>query len=471
MCPILLYSLTYLSLCLLSQQRPSGIWDGNFTENVFQDKIHRYDYEIADKLVNGLVEFYDQFPHLSMDMKDDIMDFMLDKVLGVATGANAKTINSLIPANPRKLKKVQEAGGTFMYRYRDMIKSTQWLRKNGICLDAIQGGISSIPNAGRGAFASRYIRQGETITITPMVHIADKDLLTMYPIVEMTDEKSGVTSQLYDKGQGPIGKQLLMNYAFGHPESSMLLFPVGPQVTLVNHGGKRPNAYIAWTRKTDPLPSRDVYFDYSVEQMAAESQIVLNMKIMAVRSIAKGEEITLDYGTSWQGAWESYQQEWEKSKAGMPHPLKAQDMKIAYLEKPLETCETIKENPYPENVNVACFLQTSKRPDGTLMTHQEHGWDISDFAGPSRYEKFDGDDLFIIAEVLDRKEAPGFFFNYTVRAPVGEAGGLQDVMDVPHAACTFVDQPYSSDLFIPGAFRHPIGIPDAVFPMAWKNLR
>lgn len=440
---------------------------------MFQDKIHRYDYDIADGLVNGLVEFYDQFPDLSIDLKEDIMDFMLSKVLGVATGPNAKTINSLIPANPRKLKKVKEAGGTFMYRYQDMIKSTTWLQNNGICLDTIQGGISSIPNAGRGAFASRDIRKGETITITPMLHIADKDLMTMYPIVQMKDEESGEnrTYHVYNKEEGPIGQQLLLNYAFGHPESSMLLFPVGPQVTLINNGGKAHNSFITWTRNTDPLHvGGEEYAHHSVQQMAQVSQIVLTMKIVADRDIRKGEEITLDYGNSWQDAWESYTEEWEKSKAGRPHPLKAQDLKSMYRDKPLETVETLKENPYPDNVNVACYLQTWHRPDGTQMKHQVHGWDILQFSEPRRYENYDGHDLVIISEILDRKDAPGFFFNYTVRVGIGGAEEVEEVMDVPHAACTFVDQPYSSDIFIQGAFRHPIGIPDSVFPMSWRNL-
>jgi hypothetical protein len=404
-------------------------------------------------------------------MRDDIMDFMLSKVLGVATGANAKTINSLIPANPSKLKKVKDAGGTFMYRYQDMIKSTKWLRENGICLDAIQGGISSIPNAGRGAFAGRDIRRGETITITPMLHIADKDVMTMYPVVKKEDDETGDTFDDYDTEKGPTGQQLLMNYAFGHPESSMLLFPVGPQVTLINNAGKMANAFITWTRKGDPINIGREYTDYSVKEMVQVSQIILTMKIVAGSDIKKGEEITLDYGSLWHDAWESYTKAWEQSKAGRSHPLKSLDMKRMYREKPLETVETLKENSYPANVTVACYLQTSPRPDGTQMTHQEHGWDISQFNEPRQYMNYDGHDLFIVSEILDRKEAPGFFYNYTVRAQVGGNHVVEEVVDVPHAACTFVDKPYSSDIFIPGAFRHPIGIPDSVFPMAWRNLR
>ncbi|KAG7372016.1 hypothetical protein IV203_018159 [Nitzschia inconspicua] len=129
-------------------------WDGNLTENFYQDKIHRYDYDIADDLVESLIAFFDKFPNLSLDMQEDVMDFMLQKILRTATGANAKTINSLIPANPRKLKKVKEAGGTFMYQYQDMIKSNKWLHENGFCLNAIRQGPSTIPHAGRGAFAT-----------------------------------------------------------------------------------------------------------------------------------------------------------------------------------------------------------------------------------------------------------------------------------------------------------------------------
>jgi hypothetical protein len=446
-------------------------WDGNFTENVYQDKIHRYDYDIADRLVDALIDFYEQFPDVSITMQEDIMDFMLRNVLQVAAGANAKTIRSLIPDNPRKLKKVKRAGGTFMYRYQDMIKSNTWLREHGFCLDAIRQDVSTIPNAGRGAFATRDIAEGETITVTPMIHIADSEMMDMYRIKAVHSEELDEDVHVYDDSTDePMEQQLLLNYAFGHSRSSMLLVPVGPQAMLINHGGKSSNAMITWSHKSaDKIRCSKMYLDYTVEQMAGLSDIVLVMKIVARKDIKEGEEITLDYGDDWQQAWDEYESEWNEHSKGKEHPLKAGDLNVRYKDKPFETMQTAVDHPYPEDVLLACFLETVDRPDGTVMTHQQYGWDITNFAAPATEAAYDGTALCKVT-VLDRKHVPEFFYNYTVWAHTGESDkDIEEVMNVPHSACTFVDLPYTSDIHLPRAFRHYIGLPNSIFPKSWQN--
>jgi hypothetical protein len=454
---------------LSSQPFFAASWDGNFTENIYQDKIHRYDYGIADDLVDALIVFFDKFPDLSLTLQEDIMDFMLQNVLQTATGANAKTITSLIPANPRKLKRVQQAGGTFMYRYQDMIKSNKWLNKYGFCLDAIREGPSTIPNAGRGAFATRDIPKGETITVTPIVHVASTDLLDMYPI--KTESSDSTTKTVYDNNKEAMGRQLLINYSFGHPESSLLLIPVGPQVTLINHGGKTANAYITWSgQKGDVIENGMGYFDDSVDELSKVQEIVFHMKLVALTDIKEGDEITLNYGDSWQKEWDEYESEFKELLEGEAHPLKADDMKAMYKNKPYETLATLKERPYPEHVHLACFLETDERPDGTLMTNQKFGWDITQFRLPVNYDEFNGAHFYRV-NVLGRHEAPSFFYNYTVRARISDGDdGIEDVFNVPHDACTFVDSPYTSDIHLPWAFRHFIEINDADFPMKWRDL-
>jgi hypothetical protein len=303
-----------------------------------------------------------------------------------------------------------------------------------------------------------------------MVHIVDKKIMTMYPIKKVEDKESGATIERYDFAKGPIGKQLLLNYAFGHPESSLLLIPVGPLVTLINHAGKSANSFITWSNNiNDVLQTSKSYLELSVEDLAEEHNIGIVMKVVARTDIKEGDEITLNYGPDWQKAWNQYEKEWRKSKEGKSHPLKADDLKVLYKSKPFETDKTLNSNPYPENVQVACFLVTQSRPDGTVMIHQTHGWEITDFKDPSSYDKYDGGSLYKVT-ILERKEAPGFFYNYTVIGHIG-AETEEEVRDVPHSACTFVDSPYTSDIHIPGAFRHPIGIIDSHFPISWKNLR
>jgi hypothetical protein len=434
------------------------IWDGNYTDDQYQDKIHRYDYDDADKIIEALLDFYNDFPDLSLELQEDILDFFLDKVLGTAAGKHAKTIKSLIPANPRKLKKVQQAGGSFVYRYPDMIQSTKWLETNGFCLDTLKSGPSNIPNAGRGAFATRQFGQGQTITISPMLHVADKDLMTMYPIITVTDEKTGQVEHDYDRTTQPIGKQLFLNYCFGHAESSLLLFPLGSMVTLINHSAKSPNAYITWSmRKDNNLSNKHQYHDYTVDELAQVDKVVLMMKVVALRDIAADEEILLDYGPDWEASWQDYRTKWETTKESS-HPLKAEDVRAFYKNRPLETVHTIQRNPYPPNMATACFLDTRERPDGQPMVDTATSFDITEWFEPATFEAYQGSRLFIV-DVLDRQEAPGFFYNYTVNARVGDTK-FEQAVNIPHTACTFVDKPYTSDIHTKGAFRHPIGIID-----------
>ena len=41
-------------------------------------------------------------------------------------------------------------------------RDSDWIRSNGICLEKIRPGQSTIPDAGRGAFAQMFIKAGES---------------------------------------------------------------------------------------------------------------------------------------------------------------------------------------------------------------------------------------------------------------------------------------------------------------------
>ncbi len=68
-----------------------------------------------------------------------------------------------------------------------------------MCLDNILSGKSTIDDAGKGAFSSQYIAKGA-------VRINDE-----------TGEREYI-----------FGNQLLLNYCFGHPKSSLLFFLYSP---------------------------------------------------------------------------------------------------------------------------------------------------------------------------------------------------------------------------------------------------
>lgn len=54
---------------------------------------------------------------------------------------------------------------------RSASRSIQELSKKGRCLDNMRNGESTIPFAGRGAFATRPLKKGDIITGSPLVHV------------------------------------------------------------------------------------------------------------------------------------------------------------------------------------------------------------------------------------------------------------------------------------------------------------
>ena len=99
--------------------------------------------------------------------------------------------------------------------YEMLQNSTHYdLRMNGKCLDKIKQGQSELSGLGNGAFAQRDIKKGELI-IPALLYAIDKSEL-------MIPTETGVT---YNP---------LVNYCFGHDESSVLLCHVTP-AALINH--------------------------------------------------------------------------------------------------------------------------------------------------------------------------------------------------------------------------------------------
>ena len=120
-------------------------------------------------------------------------------------------------------------------------RSVNWIVRNGKCLDShfnIQK--STIPKAGLGTFALRKIKKGEMIAPATLVHISDKESLNMF---NRTPDPDTVDFVKFDKRpktevERPIGKQMLMNYCFGHRDSSVVLCPTITAAAM-NHCSNR----------------------------------------------------------------------------------------------------------------------------------------------------------------------------------------------------------------------------------------
>ena len=182
-------------------------------------------YDRADVLINTFIRnvttlqeddtSIDKFVS-SKNFEQELWGFIVElrqiwdksKLMFAIPGDNTTSIDDL--------EEILDAGGSAKQNYQDTIKNQEWMDKNGQCIDNIRDGISRIPDAGRGAFASRDIKRGGLVSPAPLVHLANRTSLTIYDhmITEEGHWKRNVDS--------PIHQQLVLNYCFGHRDTRKL---------------------------------------------------------------------------------------------------------------------------------------------------------------------------------------------------------------------------------------------------------
>lgn len=162
------------------------------------------------------------------------------------------------------------------------IRSVDWIKENGLCLENIIPKPSTILYAGRGAFAQYMIRKDHVIVPVPMLQIVNKKVLG-----------------LYDNDDVQYSKQLLENYCFGHSNSTLLLCP-NTNAILINHcsnrtgfnecnNGNGANAGYRWATSWDKDTSK--WLQMPLSEMIYQGGRGLSMEIVATRDIQPGEEV------------------------------------------------------------------------------------------------------------------------------------------------------------------------------------
>jgi hypothetical protein len=104
-------------------------------------------------------------------------------------------------------------------------RSVAWIERQGICLDNLKVGPSTIPEAGRGAFAARNLSKDEIIAPIPVGQIIDRRSLEIVKVREGIQHGEDVMERSH---------QILLNYCIGHAFSSLLLLPYVSSIVPVH---------------------------------------------------------------------------------------------------------------------------------------------------------------------------------------------------------------------------------------------
>ena len=347
-------------------------------------------------------------------------------------------------------------------RVRESIRNQAWLKEHGSCADHLREGVSTIRQAGRGAFATRDVPKGADVAALPLIQIIDKAVLEIYKLSHIKTKKLA--------NRKIVGYQLITNYCFGHTNSTMLLCPYGFQSSLVNHNRTRANVRLKWgdPKRGNHQPEA---LDLHVEQFSETQSANLAMDLVALRDIKKDEEIFLDYGPEFEEAWQEHVAKW--------NPSGAKDYISSFMLNG-ENAEVLRtefeqlSDRYPGNINIECDNGIWDRIDRELfeakgevnMTKPDkHEWLVCDIL---RHRIVD--DVIRYTVVVTRPPDKKKKKNVTEDKTKKEKEKYMKLIDIPRMAIRFTDRPYTSDIFLSQAFRHFIGIPDDMFPEAWKNF-
>ncbi|KAI2512513.1 hypothetical protein MHU86_1966 [Fragilaria crotonensis] len=187
-------------------------------------------------------------------------------------------------------------------QHRDNIRDKLPDMPDSRCLESIVPRPSTIEGAGRGGFATWSFQKGQVITGSPLIHIPDRKKLELY---NLDDDDTNETSMLDHVAPKLYGHQLLMKYCWGHPKTNLLLCPYGAGINLLNHSRERANVMIQWAPHGH-LAQNDAWFYICVTDMNS-CKANLAWDYVAVRDIAQGEELFIDYGDAWRvNAWEAH---------------------------------------------------------------------------------------------------------------------------------------------------------------------
>jgi len=203
------------------------------------------------------------------------------------------------------VKKAVGAGDMGILLQQNATRSIDWLDTNGKCIDHIVSDISTLEGAGKGAFARRNLPKNTIITGTPLLHFPNEKWFDMYEYQTCEDGR-----MVRDITNGPYGQQLLLNYCFGHPSTSLVLCPYGSGANYINHNKTRANVKVRWSQ--DGVTNHhaewlqkhpnDFFEDYSTK---------VAIDYIAIRDISEGEELLLDYGDVWEDKWNQLVRDWE----------------------------------------------------------------------------------------------------------------------------------------------------------------
>ena len=197
---------------------------------------------------------------------------------------------------PRKEKNGEDEDGAVLSN-EDRV---EWLKNHGVCIDTMYTGPVQDDDEEEGAFSKTYIPEGSVVMPSPVL-VLTRDDMKRHPF----NPREPLLRKQLDLDT-VIGNEPLLEYTYDHPDSELLLLPIGPVVNFLRHSDdtkKEPNVAIAWPDSTSPSssPQSTVLFSqeetdeykskHPLDVIDHSGKLIINY--VALRDIHPGEELII----------------------------------------------------------------------------------------------------------------------------------------------------------------------------------
>lgn len=411
-----------------------------------------------------LLEDYPRAEQFAIDFNsiagNTSMDFRRDLYKIVTDFPFESRVTNALPNDVLQVPTIVEEGIRAVYQPL-ATRKVEDLEANGRCLDYLAPRPSTLPQAGRGAFATQFLAEGTIVAGSPFLVMANGDYFDMFE------------ANWYDKTYPPdisrkTRSQLGLNYCWTHADASLFLCPYGANVNYINHNPE-PNIRVQWAR-AQSMRHNEQWLHQSATEMLVSSSPGLFLDFIALRDIEEGEEVFIDYGPKWELAWQAHVEYWTTSNYSHSYQS-ARVYSKANANKPFRSQSEQEVDPYPSYYEFRCLDVAWYNP----KQHQ-NVWMLW-----NRTRTFGFN-----CRILEHRTSPEgtFYYKVELQAPLhkdvwgeqwdpskarAETWYTRDSW-FPQHQVVLVDLAYSTDIFLSDAFRHPIAIPDSIFPDAWRGF-
>lgn len=469
----------------------------------FQDVPLSNDWEKSNQIMAMLWALTINNDNDSFWKESEIIDFLdlIKQTIFTEDDQHRTKVALSTVSSMEELSHVIERNGTAQSTMQ--VRSQQWLSENGHCLDHVYVTDSTIKQAGKGCFARRFLKKNAVVLSSPMLTTFGKERFE----INITE----IREQLKKEGKEydiEINEELLvLNYHFTHPKSSVYLFPTTSAI-MFNHNsqrmptdyGREPNAKLRWSTRNE---KNNLLLQRPLEDLKKEPYSAIALDIVATRDIEVDEEVFIDYGIKWEEAWKMHLQNWQS-------PCSKDGGVASHSSRAIRLMNDDKSNPkyYPwskdrftvcgvnwnavkvkdvifvihENETITPYLNALVQEQRAGKAYQvglanitwhHPGFQYARLAAVNRRLP-----CVIIGDNGRNEEKPTL--QVAILGPKWRGGGvahfistprpMKIVSDYPVKDIEFMNRPFKSDMHWKGAFRHPINIPDDIFPPQWKDL-